>query len=414
MGPVQGDDMQGVFDLSSYLNSDPDMMFLDGWDVSAFETVTKAGDGSGYSNMEGVATTEADAGGGGPRFEEEAALLTDDVLDDLFRQQQLPEQSDPHNPFGSAEYGSHQHTGDGDANQRSNVTEPSQGQLEEVKAELGVQTEHKNGFATPAPQDGLVACMPPPTTLGQVLAASHRNAGNASANVSSATPASSAPKSDPSGDTGRRSGSKRRRVEDPSVIDMARKLLEARSNEQAAMLSNETSTLSADNHRLIIYLKQLGEKLEKARIENSFLKKLVMDNGGQPRADRAQELALVEDQEAPHAKKPMYYPSTMSVADKVSALSVQGMHEDGTPMTCLRSTSPVATPPTPPAPEPVAPLVAHAKQMQGLMMPSDPELAAAAASAIQANKGNPTGALVDLLRLVEMQLHKQKSRSLHP
>ena len=149
-------------------------------------------------------------------------------------------------------------------------------------------------IACPAPAPAVATmppAMPPPTTLGQVLGKNQPVAGSGSANVSSASPASSIPqdgggrssKSEPSGETGRRSGSKRRRVEDPSVIDMARKLLDARSNEQAAMLSSETTTLTADNHRLIIYLKQLGEKLEKARIENSFLKKLVLDTGGQAR-----------------------------------------------------------------------------------------------------------------------------------
>ena len=144
MARMHGEDIQAVFDLSSYLNSDSDMMFLDGWDVSALDGGgggLQAVTGAGHEDTgveEGAATSEGavdhslvtasacgqsipavEAGGGQvSQFEDEGdALLTDDVdLDALFRQHQLPDHSEPaQNPFDHAEGYTHQSVvGDGE------------------------------------------------------------------------------------------------------------------------------------------------------------------------------------------------------------------------------------------------------------------------------------------------------------
>ena len=180
--------------------------------------------------------------------------------------------------------------------------------------------------------------MPPATTIGQALAFDKTVPTHSSSNNTS------------KGDLP--STRKRRRVEDPSVLDMARRLLEARKSEQSTNLASETSTLCEDNHRLILYLKQLGEKLTKARLENTLLKQLVGENVGQGHAEQAQMLASSQPELAANMGREKS--SRLSVADKVSALSVKHMHsQDGTPVACLRpSVHATSSPPAPETPSP--------------------------------------------------------------
>lgn len=248
--------------------------------------------------------------------------------------------------------------------------------------------------------------MPPATTVGEVLAASVQKAAASSGSPTSSF-ADQTISIKPEIVELERHARKRQR-EDPSVLEMARKLLDARKNEQSETLSIETSALCKDNHRLIMYLKQLGEKLTKARLENSLLKRLVQEGGGQGHAQ-----LLASAHQLPRAvggnNHILKRSSQLSVADKVSALSVQRVrNQDGIPIACIGSSPPASplesdTPSPPKTPTQVA-------VKPGILMsgPTQPQIAAAAASALQANRNNPTGALVDLLRLVEMQLQKHK------
>eukprot|EP00951_Prasinocladus_malaysianus_P028606 scaffold261172_cov44-Prasinocladus_malaysianus.AAC.1 len=288
-GALAAEEAQNFFDIGSYLGGDGGPTLLDGWNASGTEGRSRAQDSSQPERPQPQDNP-------GQLGEGRDNLLPDDVLDF----------------FGMTFFG-------------NNQSEPAS-----------------------TPDKCTTSAHAPGASAERVESERH----------TSTAPASQSKDSE---DKSQGAAPRKRKLEDPSVLEMARKLVEARKGEQSAALAKETKSLCADNHRLIGYLRQLGERLTKARVENTVLKEMVAQSGGQARmhyfaificmyrylykgghAELAQIRAAVEGN--PSSKKPMMKTSTLSVADKVSALSVQHLkrHEDGHPVQCMRAAVPVA------------------------------------------------------------------------
>uniref|UniRef100_A0A7S1X273 Uncharacterized protein n=1 Tax=Tetraselmis chuii TaxID=63592 RepID=A0A7S1X273_9CHLO len=346
------------FDLAAYLQEDGDAWSLDGWDLAGTVPSARASDTGAHLASEGAAGSKADA----------APLLLDDrLLDELFGGSFI----NPHTPTPTAPQNQHaSFTPDisdcttGGALGDSRVSEGRPGtsnKMDALQQQLNALQQQQQRLQIPGDISQPGAPLQAPAKL------------DGSPPVGIELPSSRQQQSQQQG------GSRKRRAEDPNVLEMARKLLEARGAEQEAQLVTETGALCADNHRLISYLKQLGEKLNKARTENGLLKRMVAETSG------AQACAMQAEHQASQvvepARKRLLLGITHSVADKVSALSVQHQvdRRDGAPLPCLRSTPPTA----------------HKTEQVPAEAPATPT------PTRQTGGGGSVNALVDLLRIMQ-------------
>eukprot|EP00873_Tetraselmis_striata_P010354 jgi/Tetstr1/430618/TSEL_001990.t1 len=355
--------MAGVeFDLGSYLHAEGDAWSLDGWDLAGAVPSARASDnGDPFPVAAGHrANAAGDATAGLP------SLLDDRMLDEILGGQLTVPPAHQQNTTSTtsasecttrgAPLGSHSTEGKSGAT-AMNALQQQLDMLQQQQQQLRIPEAKMNVEAMPAGLNQTPACI------------IKREGGGSQAE----------------------GAGRKRRAEDPHVLEMAQKLLEARKTEQEAVLAAESAALTADNHRLISYLKQLGEKLNKARTENGLLKRLVAESGAQDPALRAEHTATLAAGAAAvePARKRLMVGIAHSVADKVSALSVQHQVDgrDGAPLPCLRSSS--------------LPAAAAAAAAAAAKAAASPKSKQAPAPEEAAQPANPINALADLLRLVQ-------------